>query len=69
MEGSAIENHVSGSFIKSPTFFQRFIIKFVGVFGVVSHYLASHVLNLILHPTQNSYNGGKKYISHKFVYP
>jgi hypothetical protein len=55
MKGSTIENHVSGFFIKSLTFFQRFIIKPVGVFGVVSPYLASHVLNLILHSTHNSF--------------
>jgi hypothetical protein len=36
MKGSAIENHVSRFFIKFPTFFQKFIIKFIGVFGVVS---------------------------------
>ena len=39
--------------------FPKFIIKYVGVFCVVSPYLASHVLNLILHPTHNSYNGDK----------
>ena len=36
--------------------FQRFLIKSIGVFGVVSPYLTSHVLNLILHLTHNSYN-------------
>jgi hypothetical protein len=69
MKGSAIENHVSGLFIKPPTFFQKFIVKYIGVFVVVSPYLASHVLNLILHSTHNSYNRGKKYLSHQFVYP
>ena len=62
MKGSAIENHVSEFFIKSPTFFQRFIIKYVWVFGVMSPYLASHVLNLILHPTHKGINNIKKYI-------
>ena len=69
MKGSATQNHVSGFFIKSPTFLLRFIIKSIGVFGFVSPYLALHVLNLIMHSTYNSYNGGKKYLSHQFVYP
>jgi hypothetical protein len=71
MKGSAFEIHVSEFFIKSPTFsfFQRFIIKYVGVFGVVSPYLASHALILNLHPTHNSYNAGKKYFNHQFIYP
>jgi hypothetical protein len=62
MNGSAIENYVNGFFIVTFSFFifQRFIVKFVGVLGVVSPYLASYVLNLILHSTHNSDNGGKK---------
>jgi hypothetical protein len=68
MKGSAIKNHVSGFFIKSPTFFQRFIIKYVGIFGVVPPYLALHALILNPHPTHNRYNEGKKYLSHQFVY-
>jgi hypothetical protein len=55
MKGSAIENNVSEFFMKFPSFFQRFIIKSVGIFGVVSPYLVSHVLNLIMHSTYNSY--------------
>jgi hypothetical protein len=62
---SAIENYVSGFFIKSPTFFPKIYNKICwGVFSVVSPYLALHVLNLILHLTHNSYNEGKKYLSH-----
>jgi hypothetical protein len=68
MKESAIENHVSGFFIKSPTFFQRFIIKYDGVFGVVSPYLELHDFILNPNPTHNSYNGGEKYLSHQFIY-
>jgi hypothetical protein len=66
MKGSAIENHVSGFFIKFPTFcFKIFIIKSFGAFGDVSSYLASYVLYLIMYSTHNSYNGGKKYLRQK----
>ena len=63
MKGSTIENHVSGFFIKSSTFIQRFIIKLVGVFGVMSPYLASHVLNLIMHSTHNSLESSHIFLS------
>jgi hypothetical protein len=42
MKGNAIQNHVNGFFIKSPIFFKKFIIKSIGVIGVVSLYLSLH---------------------------
>jgi hypothetical protein len=69
IKGSAIENHVSEFFIKSPIFcFTKIYNKSSGVFGIVSPYLTSHILNFILYSTYNSYNGGKKYLNYQFIY-
>jgi hypothetical protein len=54
--------------MKSAIFFQRFMVKSVGIFSVVYPYLALNALILIMHLTHNSYNGGKKYLSHQFFY-
>jgi hypothetical protein len=65
MKGSAFEIHVSKFFIKSLTFcFLKIYNKSVGVFGVVSPYLASHVFNLILPSIYNSYKQSKKYFNY-----
>ena len=84
MKGSAIENHVSEFFMKFPSFFQRFIINLLGFlvlcpftwhrmsliwFCIQLTIPTVRIYGIIFSIYFNTYNGGKKYLSHQFVYP